>query len=238
MLKSLNDNFQKNMKKLKEAHEKAMNDLKSQHDAALAKKQAEIDQLQAMIAKLKSDIKSLEDQKKGVEDALEVEVGKRADAEARIQGAIDECQRVQNEYAQRSQILEEEFDIKERTMKARLKEEMENLIREHIAETDSIQQEFMKTQELMEEKYKQLEVRYEELQMIYDGRPSRPEDMQLIQQIQQELQKKDQALKQAHEDMKFYKLELINREENFNNMFGKHPTVGVMDPLVSQTFIF
>jgi len=33
--------------------------------------------------------------------------------------------------------------------------------------------------------------------------------------------------------MKFYKLELINREESYNNMFGRNPNVGVMNPLVS-----
>lgn len=31
--------------------------------------------------------------------------------------------------------------------------------------------------------------------------------------------------------MKFYKLELINREENFNKMFGTNPNVGVINPL-------
>ena len=33
--------------------------------------------------------------------------------------------------------------------------------------------------------------------------------------------------------MKFYKLELINREESYNNMFGRNPNVGVMNPLVA-----
>ncbi len=31
--------------------------------------------------------------------------------------------------------------------------------------------------------------------------------------------------------MKFYKLELINREDNFNKMFGTNPNVGVINPL-------
>lgn len=30
--------------------------------------------------------------------------------------------------------------------------------------------------------------------------------------------------------MKFYKLELINRDNNFNKMFGTNPNVGVLDP--------
>ena len=31
--------------------------------------------------------------------------------------------------------------------------------------------------------------------------------------------------------MKFYKLELINREDDFNNKFGGRLNVGVIDPL-------
>mmetsp|Transcript_17144 Transcript_17144/g.28329 ORF Transcript_17144/g.28329 Transcript_17144/m.28329 type:complete len:109 (+) Transcript_17144:452-778(+) len=33
------------------------------------------------------------------------------------------------------------------------------------------------------------------------------------------------------EDMKYFKLELLNREQNYNKVFGRQPTVGVMDVL-------
>ena len=53
----------------------------------------------------------------------------------------------------------------------------------------------------------------------------------MIRQLQEEIIQKDNALKKAAEDMKFYKLELINREDNFNKMFGTNPNVGVINPL-------
>jgi len=31
--------------------------------------------------------------------------------------------------------------------------------------------------------------------------------------------------------MKFYKLELINREDSYNKMFGTNPNVGIINPL-------
>ena len=34
--------------------------------------------------------------------------------------------------------------------------------------------------------------------------------------------------------MKFYKLELINREESYNKMFGANPNVGVLNPLAAK----
>ena len=45
---------------------------------------------------------------------------------------------------------------------------------------------------------------------------------------------KEQALKKAAEDMKFYKLELINREQSYNTMFGTNPNVGIINPLGSK----
>ena len=64
----------------------------------------------------------------------------------------------------------------------------------------------------MDQKYKLLSERFNELQEIYEGRPSRPEDLDLIKLLQEEIVQKDSLLKKAAEDMKFYKLELINRE--------------------------
>lgn len=69
------------------------------------------------------------------------------------------------------------------------------------------------------------------MQDLYEGRPPRPEDLELIKKLQAEIETKDAAIKKAAEDMKFYKLELINREESYNNMFGRAPNVGVMNPL-------
>ncbi len=31
--------------------------------------------------------------------------------------------------------------------------------------------------------------------------------------------------------MKFFKLELINRENNYNKMFNANPNVGIMNPM-------
>ena len=83
----------------------------------------------------------------------------------------------------------------------------------------------------MDQKYRDLNERFNELQGIYEGRPARPEDTQLIQKLQEEVLEKEGDLKKAAEDMKFYKLELINREHTFNNMFGNNPNVGLMNPM-------
>ena len=44
---------------------------------------------------------------------------------------------------------------------------------------------------------------------------------------------KDNLLKKAAEDMKFYKLELQIREQSYTQMFGTNPNVGVINPVVA-----
>ena len=86
----------------------------------------------------------------------------------------------------------------------------------------------------MENKYNQLNDRYNEITDLYDGRPARPEDLELIQSLQEEVLTKEAAIKKAAEDMRFYKLELINREQSYNAMFGAQPMVGLMNPISSK----
>jgi hypothetical protein len=38
--------------------------------------------------------------------------------------------------------------------------------------------------------------------------------------------------------MKFFKLELINRENNYNKMFNSNPNVGIMNVLDKKVFFF
>lgn len=94
-----------------------------------------------------------------------------------------------------------------------------------------MQDEFAQASDLMDQKYKQLNEKFLELQELYEGRPSRPEDLEMIKQLQEEIVQKDNLLKKAAEDMKFYKLELINREQSYNQMFGTTPNVGVINPM-------
>ena len=107
---------------------------------------------------------------------------------------------------------------------------MEQLIAEQTAEIQELQGDFSNAQQLMEQKYRMLNERFSEITELYDQRPARPEDLELIQTLQEEILAKENAIKKAAEDMKFYKLELINREQSYNAMFGANPNVGLIQP--------
>lgn len=197
-----------------------------QRDDEEARLLAEIDRLQ-------KEISAITQEKQQLQSLIDVEVEARKAAEAKIQGALDRMNQVVKEYDEKTVVLEKQYTDKEARLKKELKGEMDKLIREHVEDMEALQLDFTRTQELMDEKYNQLEERYNEIQELYDNRPSRPEDLETIRRLQMEIDQKDNLLKKAAEDMKFYKLELINRENSYNKMFGANPNVGLMNPLTA-----
>ena len=115
-------------------------------------------------------------------------------------------------------------------MKTQLKEEMDNLLREHMSQTEQLQVDFNTSTQLLEEKYKQLEERYQEISELYDDRPSRTEDLEIIKALKKENRFAIEAKKKAEDDMKTFKLMLEDRENSYNKMFGTTPMVGTIDP--------
>ena len=51
---------------------------------------------------------------------------------------------------------------------------------------------------------------YDELKQLFDDRPSKEEDLRLIQKLQQMLEQREEELRKAWQELKFFKLELIN----------------------------
>jgi len=48
---------------------------------------------------------------------------------------------------------------------------------------------------------------------------------------------KEEELKKANENLKWFKLEIVNREGNYNKLFNANPNVGVLNPL-DQTKVY
>lgn len=108
---------------------------------------------------------------------------------------------------------------------------MERGAKGQILEIDELQRQFSGVQDLVDQKYRNLEDSYRELQSLFDSRPSRNEDLEIISQLQKNCNEKESQLRKAFEDKKFYKLELLNREENYNKLFGAKPVIGFYNPL-------
>jgi len=114
------------------------------------------------------------------------------------------------------------------------KETLDQLLAEQLNETRAMTAEFQKAQALLQEQVGQLREQLRGLQARLDAREPRAEDLATIEQLLRQLREKDEIVRRTYEEMKYFKLELQNREENFNKNFGGGPRVGVMMPTASK----
>ena len=69
---------------------------------------------------------------------------------------------------------------------------------------------------------------FETLDARWKKRESRPEDVVRINYLENEVAEKEELVIKTREEMMYFKREMLNREENFNQKFGRSPVVGVM----------
>merc|ERR1712187_725587 len=114
------------------------------------------------------------------------------------------------------------------------KADVERLIETQLRETTDLKERFDRARQLQDMQIDMFQKRLEELQQLYDQRPSREEDIERITALESEVQEKDALVKKLLDEMQFYKLELVNREQNYNKVFGAAPTVGIMNPVAAK----
>ncbi|XP_042318084.1 protein FAM184A isoform X3 [Sceloporus undulatus] len=139
-----------------------------------------------------------------------------------------EVLRIRSESNQQIRLYEQDLNKKH-------EKELDVMTADHIREKQSILADFNKTQELLKEINSALQVSLEEMEEKYQNRESRPEDVQLIAELKDLITERDQLIKKLIDDKKFYQLELVNRETNFNKVFNASPNVGVINPLVKAS---
>ncbi|XP_061479700.1 protein FAM184A isoform X3 [Rhineura floridana] len=125
----------------------------------------------------------------------------------------------------------QQIRLHEQDLNKKHEKELDVMTADHIREKQSMLADFNKTQELLKEINSALQVSLEEMEGKYQNRESRPEDLQLIAELKDLIAERDQLIKKLIDDKKFYQLELVNRETNFNKVFNASPNVGVINPL-------
>lgn len=121
-----------------------------------------------------------------------------------------------------------------RVLADQYKTDSERLLEKHLLETTEMNEQFNRTRMLQDQQMELLQQRLQELQDLYDQRPSREEDLERIISLESELREKEVGYKRMYEEMQFFKKELINREQNYNKVFGANPQVGVIDPVSAK----
>ncbi|CAF2907696.1 unnamed protein product [Rotaria sp. Silwood2] len=141
-----------------------------------------------------------------------------------------ELQRVRNE-------AQKEIKHREEKLRNENEEKIRDLLRTHENEQKQLLDEFAKAHELLKLRVSELQSKLDEADERYRNRESRPEDLELMTTLQQTICSYQEQLKKIHDEKKYLKMELINRETNFNKVFTNAPSsnVGVINPLAYNT---
>lgn len=230
-LQKVSKDFDDLLAKKQAEHDKATASLKEQFAQEIQRLKAAMEKLDNSLALSETEVKKLDLELKQTKSDLQNQETVRKSIEARLLEVEETLRRAKASFEADLDKQLKELQDKEAKLRADFKAQRDDIIRENLEAMAQLQRDLKSTTQMMEERYNDLNQRYLELQDQYDTRPSRDEDLMLIKHLQEEVDAKDEALKKAYDDMKFYKLELINREENYNKVFGATPNVGVMNPL-------
>ena len=175
-----------------------------EHQTALSVKQNKIKQYI-------SDITDLDKQKTQLSKELKAQITKST---SEINTLELEIQNLIKEHSNKVSNLIQEHN-----------ENVRNLSATHTDAMCEVRNEFAETKAAMSEKRQRLENAIAELEYRYANRESRQEDIDKVNELLHNLSLKDEALIKAYNELRWYQLELANREENYNKVFGRQPTV-------------
>lgn len=91
------------------------------------------------------------------------------------------------EHQRRTKELETQFIAKEKSLQEQLRKQMQRMIEEQGREIEEMQGEFSNASSLMTAKNNQLNEKLLELQELYEGRPSRPEDLEMLRDLDEQI---------------------------------------------------
>nr|CAB3244394.1 protein FAM184A-like [Phallusia mammillata] len=101
---------------------------------------------------------------------------------------------------------------------------------ETIRQKQAMVNDFNRATEALKDKLSSLNIALREAEEMYERRDSRPEDLDMINQLKELVRDRENQMQKLIDDKKYYQMELVNRETNFNKVFSAAPNVGVLNP--------
>lgn len=158
-----------------------------------------------------------------------------ADASEQIAGLERTLSGERQERQRREEFFLLEKDQLERAHESDIRREKESSERKILevmeragSEMALTKQEHLEVRHLHDQRVQDMILQYKALEHRYFNRESREEDLQRIAQLMREMVEKDELVVKTREEMMYFKREMLNREENYNQKFGSSPHVGVM----------
>ncbi|KAI8617036.1 hypothetical protein BC830DRAFT_144910 [Chytriomyces sp. MP71] len=92
-------------------------------------------------------------------------------------------------------------------------------------------EEFQQVQEFLKKQIAQQTQQLRDAEIKYINREPREVDVTRIAELEEDIRRRKRKAHALMEELEYCKLELSNREANFNKIFNKNPLVGVMQPI-------
>ncbi|XP_008118492.1 protein FAM184A isoform X6 [Anolis carolinensis] len=226
----LQEKHSEELQALKEAHRQSMDAFKLEMEQELQTLRFELeDEGKAMLASLRSELNH--QHAAAIDQLRHNHQQELSTAKMELERSIDLSRHQEKEFVCRISDLQDELRHRDHHISG-LDKEILTLHENISALTKELEFKGKEVLRIRSESNQQISL--EEMEEKYQNRESRPEDLQLIAELKDLIAERDQLIKKLIDDKKFYQLELVNRETNFNKVFNASPNVGVINPLVKQ----
>ncbi|XP_061479699.1 protein FAM184A isoform X2 [Rhineura floridana] len=223
----LQQNHSEELHALKETHRQAMDAFKLEMEQELQTLRFELeDEGKAMLASLRSELNH--QHAAAIDQLRHNHQQELAAAKMELERSIELSRHQEKEFVCRISDLQDELRHRDHHISELDKEIL--AVHENISALTK-ELEFKGKEVLRIRSESNQQISLEEMEGKYQNRESRPEDLQLIAELKDLIAERDQLIKKLIDDKKFYQLELVNRETNFNKVFNASPNVGVINPL-------
>ncbi|BFY98899.1 hypothetical protein BsWGS_01938 [Bradybaena similaris] len=210
---------------LKQAHSNEIRVAKMELDRAVEISKQKVKDHLMQLEELQGEIVSREQHIRNLKDhvvQLEEEI-------SRLKKEIDaKALEVQQAHKQASQQLR----LQEDKLTRQSQTTVDNLTTDHLREKQGMLTQFGSAQDLLKEKISSLQIELEEAHQRYLHRESRREDLEMIETLRCAVSERETRIKDLIDEKRFYQLELVNRETNFNKVFNANPNVGILNPFL------
>ncbi|XP_078267002.1 protein FAM184A-like isoform X2 [Rhinoraja longicauda] len=141
---------------------------------------------------------------------------------------------LKNQEAIQQRINETHHRSLEEALKAEHEKEVNLLKQNHLKEIQGIVSDFSSSQTRLQAKIVSLETELKANEEKSKGHECRPEDLHLINKLQDNLSERDQVIKRLLDDRRFQQIALANSESNINRCFTRSPIPGSFTPTMKK----
>ncbi|KAJ3404898.1 hypothetical protein HDU80_002205 [Chytriomyces hyalinus] len=151
--------------------------------------------------------------------------------EATISDLEDEIRQKKHEIAQLKERHEESLEAQYNELIREHEANITGLNEDHIQEAQKMITEFQHVQDFLKKQIANQLKLLEEADVKYINREPRDVDVAKIAELEEDIRRRKRKAHALMEELEYCKLELSNREANFNKIFNKNPLVGVIQPI-------